>query len=212
MKIQTCVLCLLLVATYPALTAEPKPADPLGDALFPPELVLHHQEDINLSDDQRETIMSQVQQAHEHFADLHQELQKQTEALGALVKKEHVDEKAALAQFDKVQAGEREIRRAHLALVIGIKNKLTAAQQDKLQEFKKQMASHGGGLPQFPPEAIRQKMEKVQAGVEAWQSAGRDPSAIGEIMQEFEPAMRTGKVKEAEAVLDRALKALGKSE
>ncbi|HEY6168015.1 MAG TPA: hypothetical protein VI454_08250 [Verrucomicrobiae bacterium] len=212
MKIQSCILTPLLAVAIQSLAAESRPADPLGDALFPPELILHHQYDIGLSDEQREAIMSQVQQAHERFADLQQQLQKEAEALGALLKKKRVNEDAALAQFDKVQAGEREIKRAHLALVIGLKNKLTATQQGKLREFKKQLAAHGGAPPVFPPESLRLKMEKVHAGVEAWQNSGRDPSAIGEIMQEFEPVMRQGKVREAEAVLDRALKALGKAD
>ena len=57
--------------------------------------------------------------------------------------------------------------------------------------------------------ALAVKMEKVQAGVERWQNEGRDPSEVGEIMQELEPLMQSRKFKEAEAVLDGALKVLG---
>jgi hypothetical protein len=63
-----------------------------------------------------------------------------------------------------------------------------------------------------PPASLRKKMERVKAGVDGWQSAGRDPSRIGQIMQEFEPLMREGKLKDAEEVLDRALKVLGEGE
>lgn len=52
---------------------------------------------------------------------------------------------------------------------------------------------------------LEQKFKKVQARFQQWQQEGRDPSPIGNIMQEFESLMREGKQKEAEAVLDRAL-------
>ena len=52
------------------------------------------------------------------------------------------------------------------------------------------------------------KLKNVQEGVQGWQNEGRDPSKVAEIMQEFEPLMMAGKHKEAEAVLDRALKVL----
>lgn len=202
MKIPTHVLCLLLVITYSPLAAENHPTDPLAENLFPPELVMQRQSDIGLTDEQREAILSTMNQAHGRFTQMHEQLQKEVQALGELLKNERVDEEAALAQFDKIQSRERKIKRTHLELVIGIKNKLTAAQQTKLQEFKKQMAPHGAG----PSASLRQKMEKVKAGVENWQNSSRDPSQVGGIMQEFEPLMRQGKFQEAEAILDRALK------
>ncbi len=207
MKTPTCALCLLLVLVHPARAAEARPMDPLAENLFPPELIMQHQSEIGLTDEQREAISSTMRQFQDRFARMHEQLQKEVEALGALLNKERVDEKAALAQFDKVQTREREIKRGHLEFVIGIKNKLTPEQQARLQEFKKQMAARGQ-----PPASLPQKMEKIKAGVEDWQGSGRDPSGIGEIMQEFEPLMKAGKFKEAEAVLDRALKALGKGE
>ena len=42
-------------------------------------------------------------------------------------------------------------------------------------------------------------MERIKAGVTRWQSEGRDPSPIGQMMQQFEPA---------NALLDQAIKAL----
>lgn len=202
MKIPTHVLCLLLVIVYSPLAAENHPTDPLAENLFPPELVMQRQSEIGLTDEQREAILSTINQAHGRFTQMHEQLQKEVQALGELLKNERVDQEAALAQFDKVQSRERKIKRTHLELVIGIKNKLTAEQQTKLQEFKKQMAAHGPG----PSASLRQKMEKVKAGVENWQNSSRDPSQVGGIMQEFEPLMKQGKFQEAEAILDRALK------
>ncbi|MBU6398748.1 MAG: RNA polymerase sigma factor [Verrucomicrobia bacterium] len=63
--------------------------------------------------------------------------------------------------------------------------------------------------PEERQRALQQKVEKVQEGVQRWQDEGRDPSPVAEIMQELEPLMKTGKLKQAEALLAKALKLLG---
>jgi hypothetical protein len=59
---------------------------------------------------------------------------------------------------------------------------------------------------QGPPRELQQKMQKLQQAVKQWQDEGRDPTPIGRVMQKFEPLMKQGKFKEAEAVVDEALK------
>ncbi len=54
----------------------------------------------------------------------------------ALLKLERVDEQQALAQLDKVVNAELEMKRAQIALLVRIKNKLTPEQQARLREFK----------------------------------------------------------------------------
>ena len=196
----TAITALLLAPG--SLRAQTTPTDPLADHLFAPDLVMHFQTEIGLGDAQREALKEDMERAHPRFQELQQQLQKETENLGQLLKSERVDDKAALAQFDKIQSLERDIKRTHLALVIGLKNRLTADQQAKLRNLKTKYVAEP------PPQTLAAKAEKVQAGVERWQNEGRDPSAIGEIMQEIEPLMQERKFKEAEAVLDRALKVL----
>jgi hypothetical protein len=48
-----------------------------------------------------------------------------------------VDEAAVLAQADKVMGLEREVKKAHLALLVRIKNLLTEAQKAKLTELRR---------------------------------------------------------------------------
>lgn len=59
-----------------------------------------------------------------------------------------------------------------------------------------------------PTIRLTAKVQKIQEGVQKWQEDGRDPAPIGQIMQEFDPLMKAGKIQEAEAVLDQALKTL----
>ena len=193
----------LIAAAWPGTAADAvRPPDPLAENLFPPELILQRQYEIGLSAEKREGIMARVQQAQERLQGLQQQLQKELETLDSLLKKQPVDAKAAVAQLEKVAGREQPIRRTQLELLITLKNTLTVEQQAKLQELKRQRPSE----PPFA--ALAQKIEQIKAGVEGWQNAGRDPSAIAELMQGFEPLMKEGKLREAQALLDRALAAL----
>ncbi len=212
MKLKSAALGILSSFICPILWAQSPPADPLAENLFPPELVIQHQSDIGLSEEQRNALIAEVQKAQERFNDLQQRLQKEVEAMGALLKKEQVEEQAALAQFDKVLNQEREVKRAHLALVLGIRNKLTREQQAKLRDIKSKIAAGQLRSPEEVQRLLQAKIQKIQAGVERWQNDGRDPSAVAEIMQELEPLMKQGKHKDADALLDRALKLLNEPE
>ncbi|SRR5713226_1860017 len=129
---------LLLVATsswaqQPPGPVHPIPVDRLGENLFPPDLVMQHQQALGLSEEQRTFIKGEIQAAQVRFTELQWQLQSEMETIVALVKQERVDEQRTLAQLDKVVALEREIKRTHLALLIRVKNSLTADQQAKLQ-------------------------------------------------------------------------------
>jgi Heavy-metal resistance len=212
MKVKAAALSLLLLLIGQALWAPPPPVDPLAENLFPPELVVYYQSEIGLTQEERNIVMADIHKAEGRFADLAQRLQKEGEALAALLKKEKVEERAALAQFDKVFDQQRELQRAHLALVLGIKNKLSSEQQAKLREIKSKIAAGQIRSPQEVQRVLEGKLHQVQGGVQRWQNDGQDPSSIAELMQEFEPLMKDGKHKEAEALLDRALKLLLESD
>ena len=199
------LLCLCLSHTF---AGQAPPTDPVVENLFPPELVMQHQSEIKLTEDQRDALMAEIQKAQSRLADLQGRLQKEVDALGVLLKKDAVDEQGALAQLDKVLNEEREIKRAHLALVLGIKNKLTTEQEVKLREIKTKIAA--GQLPsaEAVERVLEGKLKNVQEGVQGWQNEGRDPSKVAEIMQEFEPLMKAARLKDAEALLDRVLKLL----
>lgn len=190
----------LYVTALAAGAASGQGSDPMGQNLFPPELIMQHRGEIGLTEEQREWIEGEIHKAQDGFGKMRGEMEKETDALGTLLAAEKVDEKAALAQFDSIQARERDIRRKHLSLLVGLKNKLNVEQQTRLKELKKTGSTNG--------KRLEGKMQKVKAGVEGWQSAGRDPSRVAETMQEFEPLMKEGKFQAAEAVLDRALKIL----
>jgi Spy/CpxP family protein refolding chaperone len=132
---------LLTVVFTSAQQPQPRPPqpgpDPLGEAIFPPELVMQHQREIGLTDEQKAFMRGEIQRVTVRFNELQWQLQDAMETLAITMKEGSVNEQQALAQLDKVLDTEREIKHLHIGLAIRIKNKLTPDQQDRLQQMKR---------------------------------------------------------------------------
>ena len=63
--------------------------------------------------------------------------------------------------------------------------------------------------PQF---RIQAKMKLVRAGIDRWHRSGKDPSAVGKLMEGAKPLADSGKLIELEKLVDRALEMLGRPE
>jgi len=139
MKKLTMTFVLLLLPLVAATTYGQQPAsDPLGNNLFPPELIMQNQQALNLSEEQQAFFKTELREAQKRFVDLQWKLEDETEKLIALVKQRQVDEAQTLAQLDKLLNAERDIKHAQIALLVRLKNKLTAEQQEKLMELRRQ--------------------------------------------------------------------------
>jgi Spy/CpxP family protein refolding chaperone len=132
-----------LLCLPPAVRAQqPAPGeDPLAQFVFPPELVMRHAPEIGLDDKQRAAIKDAVVKTQTRFLDLQWEVQGEAEKMARLLQASPVDEAAVLAQADKVMGLEREVKRAHLALLVRIKNTLTDAQRARLTELRRKAAA-----------------------------------------------------------------------
>jgi Spy/CpxP family protein refolding chaperone len=119
------------------------PMDPLGDSMFPPDLIMQHTRDLGLTDEQKSYMRAEIQKTTMRFNELQWQLQDAMEALHATMKANPVNEQLALSQLDKVLDTEREIKRLHFGLAIGLKNKLTPEQQEKLHGMMRMR--HGPG-------------------------------------------------------------------
>ena len=63
--------------------------------------------------------------------------------------------------------------------------------------------------PQF---RIQAKIKRVRAGIQRWHNSGKDPSAVGKLMEGAQPLANSGKLDELEKLVDRALEMLGETE
>jgi len=64
-----------------------------------------------------------------------------------------------------------------------------------------------------PPQVrIQEKMKWVRAGIERWHNSGKDPSAVGKLMEGAQPLANAGKLDQLEKLVDQALEMLRKAE
>jgi Spy/CpxP family protein refolding chaperone len=125
-------LAVLCVAHGLAL-ADPPAADPIGDRLFPPDFILEHQDVLGLDEPTRKAIVAEVQTFQTTAVKLQWDLKTDGDALAKALDATKIDEAKVLALADKVMALEHDLKRAHLTLLVRLKNALTPAQQAKLR-------------------------------------------------------------------------------
>jgi Spy/CpxP family protein refolding chaperone len=117
----------------------PPPPPDLADAMFPPEMIMQHARELNLTQEQKTFMREEINKTTTRFNDLQWQLQDAMEALHDTMKANPVNEQQALAQLGKVLDAEREIKTLHMAMNIHIKNKLTPDQQTKLLSMRNTM-------------------------------------------------------------------------
>ncbi len=112
-------------------------ADPIGDKLFPPELILAHQQDLALDENQRKKILAEAEAVQRQAPSIQSQMQATTEQMTKLLGAPKLDEAAILAEAEKVMNLERDMKKLHLTMLVRLKNLLTLGQQAKLSELRK---------------------------------------------------------------------------
>jgi Spy/CpxP family protein refolding chaperone len=116
----------------------PPNPDPLAHLMFPPDMIMAHARQLNLTDEQRTFMRSEIQKTTASFQDLQWKLQDQMELLQETMKSTSLNEQQVLAQIVKVLDIEREIKRLHIGLAVRLKNRLTPEQQEQLHQIRVQ--------------------------------------------------------------------------
>jgi Spy/CpxP family protein refolding chaperone len=138
MKLRIAAFALATLAALAAgVHAQPgPPQDPIGQALYPPEMVMQHQQALGITAAQRATITGALEKTQSRLLEIQWDMQGASHRLIELLSASPVDETAALAQVDRVLELEREVKRAQLSLLIRIKNALSREQQAKLETLR----------------------------------------------------------------------------
>lgn len=110
--------------------------DPLFATLFPPELIMQHRRAIGLTDQQRDQISRLIQDLQGEAVALQWELLDEVQQLGEITSPPRVDLDRALDQIEEVLDTESRMKRAHLEMLVRIKNLLTPEQQRMLEELR----------------------------------------------------------------------------
>jgi Spy/CpxP family protein refolding chaperone len=144
----TIVSFLILLASPLAIMAQPTGEPPMGPGLpgmsppafienvFPPSLIMRHETEIGLTDAQRDAITKLMEDAQKSLVSSQWDVERESQKLSKLLEPQHIDDAAALAQVDQAMKAEEKLKKAHLTLLIQIKNILTPAQQEKLRQLR----------------------------------------------------------------------------
>ena len=134
-------LCIFALVVALASTARAEPGkgdDPIAARLFPPELIMKHQRELAIDDKQRDAIVAEVQKTQTQLVPLQWQMQGASEQMTKLLDAPKLDEAKVLAQADKMISIEREFKRAHLGLLVRLRNLLTDMQRSRLAELRKE--------------------------------------------------------------------------
>jgi Spy/CpxP family protein refolding chaperone len=129
----------LLLSLVAVAHAEPgKNDDPIAARLFPPELIMKHQRELAVDDKQRDAIVAEVQKTQAQLVPLQWQMQGASEQMAKLLDAPKLDEAKVLAQADKIMTIEREFKRAHLGLLVRLRNLLSDTQRARLTQLRKE--------------------------------------------------------------------------
>ena len=116
--------------------------DVLKLGLYPPDMIMRHQQQLGISDAQRKRMASAVKTFQSDVAELQWSLQSEQQLLKQGLDRDSIDADVALQQVDTVLKLENDFKRAHFQLLIAIKNTLTAEQIDMIdKELSKRRAA-----------------------------------------------------------------------
>ncbi len=148
------VIALTAAAAFAPAQAQPSPGRggmfrgapwELSGKLFAPELVMRHQEDIGLSEDQKSKLVHAIQELQSDLVPLQFEMGEAAGRLRDALAGPRVDEERAGELADRLMDLETRIKRRHLTLMIRIKNVLTPDQQKRLRELREREPKGAGG-------------------------------------------------------------------
>ena len=110
-----------------ALAAQPK-ADVFKGKLFPPNIILQHQEELGLSKEQFTAIKAAVVEVQANVAEHEWDMREAYVSIMAELDKTPVDEEHVVSLVNSVLLAENEVKKEQMAMLIRLRNLLTADQ------------------------------------------------------------------------------------
>jgi len=113
--------------------------------LYPPDIIMKHQQRLGITDSQRKNISRAVQRFQSEVAELQWTMQNDQQQLHQFFSGYVIETDKALAQAERVLALESQFKLAHFKLLIAIKNELTEDQIDMVDQSIKSRTDKRGG-------------------------------------------------------------------
>jgi hypothetical protein len=133
-------LLILLVLTVGGMAAA-NPAGPKHDVfkgkLFPPNVILEHQAELNLSKEQFTAIKAAVVGVQADVAEHEWDIREAYQSIMAELDKQPIDQAQVLEHVDSALKAENEVKKRQVVMLIKLKNLLTDDQIVYLESIQK---------------------------------------------------------------------------
>ncbi len=129
-------LALAVLSVSPVWGFGPQRGDVLGRLLFKPEVIMQYSEKLDLNEQQRTLLKSELKNAQAAIFDIKWELNQETEKLKVILKNTPINEEQMLAQSNEVMKLEHQIKQIHLTLLARLKNMLSTEQIRMLRKLR----------------------------------------------------------------------------
>lgn len=205
-----CAASMLIVLSNRASSQEQN----FADRLFPPELVMQHRSDLQLSGEQVQKITQIIGQFSQKATNAQDRAEQHSQELARLLDAKSTSEAETLQQLKSYLSAEQERQQAHYSALLRIRGLLTAEQRSLLSTIRKTRPPQRSAQQAIPPAAgpteqrLRARRDQIQQIVQSRATRGIPSDSVGRLMQQFSEHIQQGRVREAEATLDRALQSL----
>ncbi|MEE8426919.1 MAG: hypothetical protein V3S15_06505 [Woeseiaceae bacterium] len=118
-----------------AMAAGPK-ADMFEGKLFPPNVILEHRADLDLTREQFTAIKAAVVEVQANIAGYEWDMREAQQNIMAELDQSPVDEKRVLEHVSAVLAAENQVKKQQMTMLIRLRNLLTADQVAYLESLR----------------------------------------------------------------------------
>ena len=150
------------------------------------------------------TLQREISALQTRMAPLQQRMREETGALVQMLAQAKPDDAAVLAQYEKLNATENEVKRLRVTMTLRVKAMLTPEQQVQVRTLKSApTAAASNSVP--ARDGVAGKLQRVKQGIERWKREGRDVTRVRELWDQFQQAAEKRQHAEAHRALNEAL-------
>jgi len=129
-------ICLILFTSAASAQGQGAPKDVFKGKLFPPNIILEHQDELNLSKDQFTAIRAAVVEVQANIAGHEWDMREAYQRAMTDLDESPVDEDKVLENIDAVLHAENQVKKLQMAMLIRLRNLLTDEQMAYLQSVE----------------------------------------------------------------------------
>ena len=118
--------------------------------LYSPELIMRHQDELNLTAAQVDAIKKEMKTYQTNSIDEKWDIQSASDGLRKELEKNKIDKQQALSWMDKLMAAKTAVKKQHLSMLITIHNILSQDQIEKLKHLSCPAFHHFMQTPPMP--------------------------------------------------------------